>query len=48
MRQEMQKVRVAAFKEFVSEVRSGAFPGAEHTVDVSQNVVNGFLEAVDK
>ncbi|MCY4513516.1 MAG: 3-methyl-2-oxobutanoate hydroxymethyltransferase [Candidatus Tectomicrobia bacterium] len=48
MRREMQKTRVAAFKEFISEVRSGAFPGAEHTVDVSQDVVNGFLKVVDK
>ena len=48
MRREMQKVRVAAFKEFAAEVRSGAFPGPEHTVDVGQDVVDGFLEAVDK
>ena len=48
MRQEMQKTRVAAFKEFAAEVRSGAFPGPEHTVDVGQDVVDGFLEAIDK
>ncbi len=48
MRQEMQKVRVAAFKEYAEDVRSGAFPGPEHTVDVGQDVVDGFLEAIDK
>ena len=48
MRQEMQKTRVAAFKEFVAEVQSGAFPGPEHTVDVSQDVVDGFLEAIEQ
>ena len=48
MRQEMQKVRVAAFKEFADEVRSGVFPGTEHTVDVRQDVVDGFLDAIDK
>ena len=48
MRQEIQKTRIAAFKEFVTEVQSGAFPGPEHTVDVGQDVVDGFLEAIEK
>jgi len=48
MRQEMQKTRIAAFKDFVAEVQSGEFPGPEHTVDVSQDVVDGFLEAIKK
>lgn len=48
MRQKMQETRVAAFKEYVAEVRSGAFPGPEHTVDVGQDVVDGFLEAIDE
>jgi len=46
MRQTMQKMRISAFKEFVAEVNSGAFPGHEHTVDVGQEVVDGFLEAI--
>ena len=47
MRQEMQKTRVAVFKEFVAEVRSGVFPEPQHTVDVGQDIGDGFLEAVD-
>ena len=46
MRQKMQEMRVAAFKQFVSEVQSGVFPGHEHTVNVGQDVVDGFLEAI--
>ena len=30
----------------MAEVNSGAFPGHEHTVDVGQEVVDGFLEAI--
>ena len=48
MRQKMQEMRVAAFKEYVAEVQSGAFPGPEHIVDVGQDVVDGFLEAIDE
>ena len=47
MRQKMQETRIAAFKEFVADVQSGAFPGPEHTVDVGQDVVDGFLEALE-
>ena len=48
MRQKMQKMRVVAFREYVTEVQNGAFPGPEHTVDVGQDVVDGFLEAIDE
>lgn len=42
----LQEARIAAFGEFVADVRSGAFPGPEHIVDVSRDVVDGFLEAI--
>ena len=48
MRQKMQEMRVAAYKEFVAEVQSGAFPGPEHVVGADQSVVDGFLEAIGK
>lgn len=48
MRQKMQEMRVAAFREYVAEVQNGAFPGPGHVVDVGQDVVDGFLEAIDK
>ena len=47
MRRKMQEMRIAAYKEFIADVRSGAFPGPEHIVDVGQEIVDGFLEAVD-
>lgn len=46
MRRKMQEARIAAFGEFVADVRSGAFPGPEHVVDVGRDVVDGFLEAI--
>ena len=48
MRQKMQEMRIAAFREYVGEVQNGNFPGPEHIVDAGQDVVNGFLEAIDK
>ncbi len=47
MRRRMQEMRIAAYEEFVADVRSGAFPGPEHVVDVGREVVDGFLEAID-
>ena len=43
---ELQEARIAAFREFVADVRSGAFPGPEHVVDVGRDVIDGFLEAI--
>ena len=47
LKQEMQAERVAAFKEFVADVRSGAFPGAEHVVKAPAGLIEGFLEKLD-
>ena len=43
---ELEKMCIAAFGKFIAEVRSGAFPGPEHVVDVDRDVVDGFLEAI--
>ena len=43
---EIEEMRIAAFRKFVAEVRSGAFPGPKHIVDVDRDVVDGFLEAI--
>lgn len=48
MKQEMQRERVAGFKEFVDEVRSGAFPGAEHVIKAPDRLIEDFLTAADK
>ena len=42
----LQEARISAFGEFVADVRSGAFPGPEHVVDVGRDVIDGFLEAI--
>jgi 3-methyl-2-oxobutanoate hydroxymethyltransferase len=47
MKQEMQAERVAAFKEFVADVRSGSFPGNEHVVKAPAGLIEGFLEKLD-
>lgn len=46
MNQKIEEMRIPAFREFVADVRSGAFPGPEHVVDVGRDVVDGFLEAI--
>ncbi len=47
MKQEMQAERVAGFKEFVEEVRSGAFPTPQHVVKSPPGVIEAFLGKVD-
>jgi 3-methyl-2-oxobutanoate hydroxymethyltransferase len=48
MKQEMQAERVAGFREFVQDVRSGAFPGPEHVVKAPDGLIEAFLEIADK
>jgi 3-methyl-2-oxobutanoate hydroxymethyltransferase len=47
LKREMQAERVAAFKEFVADVRSGAFPGSEHVVKAPAGLIEDFLEKLD-
>ena len=47
MREAMQAERVAGFQEFAADVREGRFPGPEHVVNASSNLVDAFVEAVD-
>jgi 3-methyl-2-oxobutanoate hydroxymethyltransferase len=48
MKQEMQAERVAGFRDFVQDVRSGAFPGPEHVVKAPDGLIEAFLEIADK
>lgn len=48
MKQEMQAERVAGFKEFVQDVRSGAFPGPQHVVKAPEGLIEAFLQAADR
>ena len=46
MRQAMQAERIAGFKDFVSDVRAGAFPGPEHVVGAPEGLMRAFLDHV--
>ena len=44
MKQEMQAERVAGFKEFIDDVKTGNFPGREHTIQAPNNLIEEFLD----
>lgn len=44
---EIQNERIAAFREFSDDVRSGRFPADEHVVKAPEGLVEGFLDAID-
>jgi 3-methyl-2-oxobutanoate hydroxymethyltransferase len=48
MKQAMQAERIAGFKEYVQDVRSGTFPGPEHVVKAPEGLIEAFLEMADK
>jgi len=48
MKQAMQAERVAAFREYVDDVRSGAFPAPEHVIKAPDGLIADFLDELDK
>jgi 3-methyl-2-oxobutanoate hydroxymethyltransferase len=48
MKQEMQRERIAGFKEFVADVRSGQFPKPEHVIKAEGTLIEKFLAAASK
>jgi 3-methyl-2-oxobutanoate hydroxymethyltransferase len=44
----MQAERVAGFKEFIEDVKSGAFPAAGHVVKAPDGLIDAFLERADR
>ena len=48
MRQHMQQERVSAFREYIADVQTQAFPGPEHVIQAGPELVNAFLEKLDK
>lgn len=44
MRAAMQAERIAGFREFVQDVKSGAFPGPEHIVEAPEGLIRAFVE----
>jgi 3-methyl-2-oxobutanoate hydroxymethyltransferase len=47
LKQQMQAERVAGFREFVEDVRSGTFPGPGHVVKAPEGLIDDFLERLD-
>lgn len=47
MKQEMQQERIAGFKEYISDVKSGAFPAPEHIINAPDGLIDLFLEATE-
>ena len=46
LKQQMQAERVAGFKEYAEDVRSGKFPGAEHVINAPDGLIGDFLKLV--
>ena len=46
MKQAMQAERIAGFKEFIADVRSGDFPAPQHVVKAPQGLIEKFLAKV--
>jgi 3-methyl-2-oxobutanoate hydroxymethyltransferase len=47
MEQAIQKERVGGFRDFIADVKSGAFPGPEHVVKAPDGLVDQFLAKLD-
>jgi 3-methyl-2-oxobutanoate hydroxymethyltransferase len=47
MEQAMQVERVEGFRDYIKDVKSGAFPGPEHIVKAPEGLIDRFLAAVD-
>ena len=46
MKQEMQKERIAGFKEFIQDVKSGQFPKEEHIIATPNGLIDDFLKTI--
>jgi 3-methyl-2-oxobutanoate hydroxymethyltransferase len=48
MMQAIQDERIAAFKEYVADVREGTFPAPEHIIKAPDGLITDFLDAVER
>ncbi|HUU72163.1 MAG TPA: 3-methyl-2-oxobutanoate hydroxymethyltransferase [Burkholderiales bacterium] len=48
LKQQMQAERVAGFKEYAEDVRSGNFPGPEHVINAPDGLIDAFLKSVNE
>ena len=46
MKQAMQAERIAGFKEFIEDVRSGGFPAPQHVVKATPGLIEAFVATV--
>ena len=44
MRQEMQAERIAGFREFIQDVKSGGFPAREHIIEAPEGLIRAFVD----
>lgn len=47
-RDRMQSERIAAYREYIADVRNGAFPEARHLVEMTDDEFEGFKAALEK
>ena len=48
MEQRIQAERVNGFRDYINDVKTGAFPGPEHIVNASEGLISQFRAAVDE
>lgn len=46
MEHAIQEERVAGFRDYIEDVKRGAFPGPEHIVKAPEGLIDGFLAAI--
>ena len=46
--QAIQDERVAGFKEYIADVKDGAFPGPEHIIQAPDGLINDFVNAIEE
>jgi 3-methyl-2-oxobutanoate hydroxymethyltransferase len=47
LKEQMQAERVAGFKDFVEDVRSGGFPAKEHIIQAPDGLMDEFVKFAD-
>ena len=46
-REQMQQERIGAFREFIDDVKNGAFPSNEHTIKMKRDVIQEFKRELE-
>ena len=46
--QAIQDERVTGFKEYIADVKDGAFPGPEHIIQAPDGLINDFVNAIEE